>query len=281
MTIASCRNKTPKTDTDMKNVDTSPQTGYAPVNGIKMYYELYGEGDPLVLIHGGGSTIQTSFENIIPLLAVHYKVIAVELQAHGRTSDRDAPESFEQDADDVAALLKHLAIDSAHIMGFSNGGNTTMQIGIRHPALVKKLVIISAFYKREGMFKGFFEMLEKAVLDEMPRQLRDAYLSIPGNDSAGLLNMFNKDRMRMVQFNDWTDEMLSSIKAPSLVVSGDKDVASNEHMVAMSRIIPHCELLIVPGTHGSFIGQDMTEAEMKQDKTPAATIAIIEAFLGK
>ena len=79
-------------------------SGYAPVNGLKMYYEIHGEGMPLVLIHGGGSTIQTSFSKMLPLLAQHYKVIAVELQAHGHTSDRDGPESFEQDADDVAGL---------------------------------------------------------------------------------------------------------------------------------------------------------------------------------
>src|SRR5215212_8429181 len=92
-------------DTAMK-----AQSGYAPVNGIKMYYELHGSGKPLVLIHGGGSTIQTTFSKVLPLFAKHHQVIAVELQAHGHTSDRDAPESFDQDADDVAALLKYLKI---------------------------------------------------------------------------------------------------------------------------------------------------------------------------
>jgi pimeloyl-ACP methyl ester carboxylesterase len=87
---------------------------------------------PLVLIHGGGSTIDVTFGNILPYLAANNKIIAVELQAHGRTSDRNAPESFEQDADDVAALLKHLNITKANIMGFSNGGTTTLQIAIRH-----------------------------------------------------------------------------------------------------------------------------------------------------
>ena len=86
------------------------QKGYSEVNGIKMYYEIYGKGKPLVLIHGGGSTIQTTFGRVIPMLAKKYQVIAMDLQAHGRTSDRDAPESFEQDADDVAALLKNLNV---------------------------------------------------------------------------------------------------------------------------------------------------------------------------
>ena len=106
------------------------ESGYAPVHGLNMYYEIHGEGTPLVLIHGGGSTIQTSFSKILPMLARHYKVIAVELQAHGHTSDRDSPESFEQDADDVAGVLNYLKVSNAHFLGFSNGGNTAMQIVI-------------------------------------------------------------------------------------------------------------------------------------------------------
>src|SRR6187399_1480103 len=143
-------------------------SGYAPVNGLKMYYEIHGEGMPLVLIHGGGSTIQTSFGKILPLLAQQYKVIAVELQAHGHTNDRDSAESFEQDADDVAGLLRYLKISKAHFLGFSNGGNTAMQIAIRHSDLVNKLVIISSFYKREGMMAGFFESMQQATLENMP-----------------------------------------------------------------------------------------------------------------
>src|SRR5713226_6395711 len=115
----------------MEKLKTS---GYAPINGLDMYYEIYGAGAmPLVLIHGGGSTIETTFGNILPLLSDYGKVIAVELQAHGRTNDRDAPESFEQDADDVAALLHYLKVDKANFLGFSNGGTTTMQIAISHP----------------------------------------------------------------------------------------------------------------------------------------------------
>src|ERR1700733_14941843 len=94
--------------------------GYSEVNGLKMYYEIHGEGKPLVLIHGGGSTIQTSFGNIIPLLAKHRQIVAVELQAHGRTNDRDTDLTFKQDADDVAAVLNDLKIPKADILGFSN-----------------------------------------------------------------------------------------------------------------------------------------------------------------
>src|ERR1700755_2353527 len=112
------------------NIETpvKPQGHFSEVNGLNMYYEIHGEGKPLVLIHGGGSTIYSTFRTTLPMLAKHYKIIAVELQAHGHTSDRDAPESFAQDADDVAALLHQLNITKAYIFGFSNGGSTTLQI---------------------------------------------------------------------------------------------------------------------------------------------------------
>jgi len=115
-----------------------------------MYYEIHGEGKPLVLIHGGGSTIQTTFGKVLSLFAKKYKVIAVELQAHGHTGDRDAPETFQQDGDDVAALLQQLNISKASFFGFSNGGTTSLQIAIRHPEVVDKLVIASGAYQREG-----------------------------------------------------------------------------------------------------------------------------------
>ena len=133
--------------------DTMPTGNYAAVNGIKMYYEIHGEGKPLVLIHGGGSTIETTFGNILPLFAKQYKVIAVELQAHGHTGDRDAPESFQQDADDVAALLEQLNISKSNILGFSNGGSTTLQIAIRHPALLDKIIIVAGAYNKSNAYK--------------------------------------------------------------------------------------------------------------------------------
>lgn len=272
----SCKNNS----ADMNNKKTlpAPQTGYAPVNGIKMYYEIHGEGYPLVLIHGGGSTIQTTFGNILPLLAENHRVIAVELQAHGHTNDRDSPESFEQDADDVAALLVHLKIPKADFFGFSNGGSTAMQIGIRHPEQVNKLIIASAVYKREGMIQGFFEGMENATLQNMPAHLKEAFLKI-NNDSAALQRMFEKDKARMLTFKDWKDDDLSLIKAPALIIAADKDVVTPEHTVQISRKIANSQLLIVPGTHGSFMGEGMAEKE--NSKIQEATIAIIEEFLKK
>ncbi|MDB5288468.1 MAG: alpha/beta hydrolase, partial [Mucilaginibacter sp.] len=123
------------------NILQGQTTGnYANVNGIKMYYEIQGTGSPLVLVHGGGSTIKTNFSRIMPVLAKTHKVIAVELQAHGHTNDRDAPETFVQDADDIAQLLTQLNIPKADILGFSNGGQTCLEMGLRHPDKVRKLI---------------------------------------------------------------------------------------------------------------------------------------------
>jgi pimeloyl-ACP methyl ester carboxylesterase len=279
--IAGCENsktKTMETKTKSTSLNTGSITGYALVNGINMYYEIHGAGEPLVLIHGGGSTIQTSFGRILPLLAQQFKVIAVELQAHGHTSDREAPESFEQDADDVAALMKHLSVNKAHFLGFSNGGNTAMRIAMRHSVLVNKLVLISSFYKREGLMPGFFEGMEHATLDDMPELLKSNYLKI-NNDGKGLLTMFTKDRNRMLQFRDWSDDELRSIKSPTLLICGDHDVMTPQHTVKMSQLIPNAQLMIQPGTHGSFIGEVCSVVE--GSKIPEMTVVAIEEFLNK
>lgn len=252
------------------------ESDYAPVNGIKMYYEIHGKGFPLVLIHGGGSTIETTFGRILPLLAKNHLVIAVELQAHGRTSDRNAHETFDQDADDVAGLLNYLAISHADIFGFSNGGQTAMKIAIRHPELVRKLVIASAFYKREGIPTWFWPAMNNASFNDMPEELKDGYLAV--NDShAGLLNMFHRDAHRMQTFEDWKDEDLKSISAPSLIISGDADVVSPEHAVSMSRFIPNCQLAILPGGHGKYLGEITTLEEGKWMQE--YVLELIEDFL--
>jgi pimeloyl-ACP methyl ester carboxylesterase len=253
------------------------KSGYAPVNGLQMYYEIYGSGNmPLVLIHGGGSTLESSFGNIIPLVSGFVKVIAVELQAHGRTSDRDAPESFEQDADDVAALLTYLKMDKANFFGFSNGGTTTLQIAIRHPQMVNKIIVISANYKRDGMTPGFFDGMQHATLNDMPGLLKEAYLKVV-HDKSKLQVMFDKDKERMLTFKDISDDLLQGIKAPTLLMSSDQDVIMPEHTVKMWRLIPGSRLAILPGAHGSAIGEIGTG--QKSSKLIETTLALVEEFL--
>src|SRR5258708_103732 len=232
------------------------QTGrYAAVNGLKMYYEIHGSGRPLVLIHGGGSTIESTFGRIQPELAKTHQVIAVELQAHGHTLDIDRPLSFEQDADDVAALLRQLHIENADIMGFSNGGTTALQIAIRHPELVNRLVLASATYKRDGMPPGFFEGFQHASLEKtMPQPLKDAYLRA-NPDLKGLQAMFDRDVARMAAFKDISAAEIKAIQAPTLVINGDADVVRPEHALELSRTLPHAKLAILPAAHREYIGQ--------------------------
>ncbi len=264
-----------KTDTGNTLIS---EKGYSEVNGIKMYYEIHGQGKPLVLIHGGGSTIETTFGRVIPILAQKYKVIAMDLQAHGRTGDRDAPESFEQDADDVAALLKNLNISKAAFFGFSNGGTTTVQIAIRHPAIVDKIVLGSALCKRNGVPEQFWDFMKHATLANMPGQLKEAYLKVSPNPK-GLQTMQDKDAARMVNFKDIPDEQIKSINAPALIIIGDQDVIKPEHAIEMHRQIANSELAVIPGVHGEYIEEITT---LKSNANEARfVIPMIENFLDK
>lgn len=254
------------------------KSDYSEVNGLKMYYEIYGKGEPLVLIHGGGSTIESTFGRIIPLFAEKFSVIAVELQNHGRSGFRDVPETFEQDADDVAALLKNIGISKASFFGFSNGGTTAMQIAIRHPELVNKLVLASASFKRDGLVPGFFEGMQQASLDNMPGELKTAFLKV-NPDTTRLQMMFEKDRDRMVAFKDLSDDQIKSVHVPTLLINADADVVTPEHAVEMYRLIPNCRLAIVPGSHGSYIGEITTLKDPMEGRV--FVVPMIEKFLAK
>jgi pimeloyl-ACP methyl ester carboxylesterase len=240
------------------SVRANPRSGYAQVNGLRMYYELHGEGGtPLVLIHGGGSTIGTNFGRVLPLLSRTRRVIAVEVQAHGHTRDIDRPFTFEQDADDVAALLDSLHVPKADVLGFSNGGTTALLIAIRHPRKVNRLVIASSNYRRDGMQEGFWDFMQKGTFADMPQPYKDAYLKIDPSQE-GVHAMHDRDAKRMLAFRDIPDESIKAIQAPTLVVDGDQDVVRPEHALALSRLLPHARLAILPGTHGEYLGEIMT-----------------------
>jgi len=254
------------------------KSAYLEVNGLKMYYEIYGQGKPLVLLHGGGSTIETSFGRLIPFLAKSRQLICIELQAHGRTGDRDAEISFEQDADDVAALLQKLKIEKADIFGFSNGGNTALQIAIRHPEVCNKIISASPLLKRDGTFPQFWDFMNNGTFEQMPQQYKDAFLKV-NPDSAKLMNMYQKCANRMINLKDFPDEQIKSIKCPVLLVNGDADVATSEHIVAMSRLIPKCNLVIIPGGHGQYMGEITTLGT--DNKNITFFVPLVEEFLNK
>jgi pimeloyl-ACP methyl ester carboxylesterase len=250
---------------------------YAEVNGLRMYYEIHGKGYPLVLIHGGGSTLETTFGRILPELAKTNQVIAVEMQAHGHTHDIDRPMTFEQDADDIAALLKQLHISKANIFGFSNGASTTLQVAIRHPALVSKIIVASTMYNKAGAFHGFWDMMKNASFDGMPQPYKDAFLKI-NPDKEALYTMYNRDVTRMQNFTDIADKDIASIEARSLIVAGNQDVVTVEHAVTMFRMMKHAQLAIFPGGHGDYIGELTT---LKPAQTTFAGLPVIAAFLSE
>ena len=267
-----------KTNKSTQKMNTQFKSGYAPVNGLNMYYEIHGEGGtPLVLIHGGGSTIETNYSRVLPLFAQHRQVIAMELQVHGRTADREAPSSFEQDADDVAALLDYLKISRADFLGFSNGGNTAMQVAMRRPELVNRAIFLSSFYQREGLPPQFWEFMKKGTFADMPQIYKDAFLKVAPKPEQ-LMNMFKKDSGRMLGFTDWTDDMIRSVKAPALVMISNEDVVMPEHAVKMSRLMPNARVAIMPGGHGQCIGEATFWKE--SDSTMVkGVVAMMEQFL--
>lgn len=278
-TLAACTHHSEKPVNTMTNTpgDTLHfQNGYTDVNGLHMYYEIYGQGKPLILVHGGGSTIQTCFEKIIPLLAVNRKVIAIELQAHGRTNDRNADLTFEQDADDIAVFMQNLGIARADFFGFSNGGTTLLQLAIRHPERIDKMILGSALAKRNGVIDGFWGFMEQAKLEHMPEQLKAGYLKVTP-DSSGLQVMHDRDAKRMIHFKDIPDEQLAAIKIPTLVINGDKDVITPEHALALHRLIANSELAIIPGGHGEYMGEVTTlKPSFKENEL---VVPVIEKFL--
>jgi pimeloyl-ACP methyl ester carboxylesterase len=273
LTMTSCKNSNSNKMTPQNTAEST--SGFANVNGLKMYYEIHGTGEPLVLIHGGGSTIETTFGSILPELAENNTVIAVEMQAHGHTADRDKPLSFEQDADDIAALLKELKIQKANILGFSNGGTTTLQFAIRHPEMTNKIIVASSFYKRSGAPDWFWPMMNNPTFEGMPQPFKEAFLKINPDPNA-LRQMYKRDVARMQSFTDITDEQMKSIKAPALIIMGDKDVVTTSHAAEMQNILSGARLAILPGGHGDYIGEITTPQDKKYI---SATVAMITKFL--
>lgn len=213
---------------------------------------------------------------MLPALAARRKVIAVEEQGHGRTSDRDRPVTFESSADDVAGLMRHLGVDLVDIFGFSNGASTGLQVAIRHPHLVRKLVFASAMTKKAGAHPELWQFMDRADFSNMPQRLKDAFLKVMP-DERKLRTMHDKDAERMRQFTDVSDEALKSIRAGVLIVAGDQDVVRLEHAVESTRLIPGARLLVVPGGHGDYIGEAV--ATQTQTGYPELMAGLIDEFL--
>jgi pimeloyl-ACP methyl ester carboxylesterase len=214
------------------------KTGYAPVNGVKLYYEIHGAGEPLVLLHGGlGSTEMLG--DLLAALSKTRRVIAPDLQAHGRTADIDRPISYEALGDDIAALLKHLGIEKADVMGYSLGAGTALQTTIRHPAAIRKLVVVSTVFKRDGWYPEILAAMAQmgpAAAEQLKQTpLYQVYSRIaPKPENWPVLVTKMGDLLR--KDYDWSKEV-AAIKAPTMIVVGDADSMRPAHAVQFFELL--------------------------------------------
>jgi pimeloyl-ACP methyl ester carboxylesterase len=238
---------------------------YALVNGLNMYYEVHGTGEPLVLLHGAYTTIDTSFGQLLPALAQSRQVIAIEQQGHGHTEDIDRPLSFQQMADDTAGLLRQLNIEKADILGYSMGGTIAVEMGIRHPELVRKLVIISSPYKRDGWHSEVHTTIEQVTPEMFTGSgLPEAYAEVAPNPD-GWATLVQKLKTLDLEYVGRNSEEFQSIKAPTLIILGDSDGVRLESALEMFTLLgggvfgdvaglPHSQLAVIPGsTHVGVI----------------------------
>jgi len=248
---------------------SSVKSGYAPVNGLKLYYELHGTGEPLILLHGGLGSIEMLAE-LLPAFSRTRRVIAVDLQGHGRTGDTDRPITCEALGDDIAALIKTLGIAKADVMGYSLGAGTGLQITIRHPEAVRKLVVVSTVFKRDGWYPEILTAMAQlgpAVAEQLKQSpLYQTYSRIAPNPANWPVLVTKMGDLLRRDF-DWGKDIVA-IKAPTLLVFGDADSIRPEHVVEFFELlgggkkdggwdgsgISNARLAILPGlTHYNIV----------------------------
>jgi pimeloyl-ACP methyl ester carboxylesterase len=236
------------------------QPGYVPLNDLQMYYEIHGEGQPLVLLHGAFSAIGTSFGQLLPGLARGRQVVAFEFQGHGHTADIDRPLTLEALADDVAAAIDQLSLGRADVFGYSTGAAVALHLVLRHPEVVRKLVLASVTYTMAGVHPGLMEGLGEMTPEMMHGSpWHDEYLRIAPHPED-FPKLFAKKTEMDRQIKDLPAEAISAIKAPTLLIIGDSDLVRPEHAVEMFRLLgggvfgdtpaglPNSQLAVLPGT---------------------------------
>jgi pimeloyl-ACP methyl ester carboxylesterase len=245
--------------TNSRDAQAQGAGSYVSVNGLEMYYEVHGTGKPLVLLHGAFSAIGTSFGDVLPDLAKTRQVIAFEMQAHGRTADIDRPLSMEQMADDIVSGLKQLGIENADFFGFSMGAGIALQVAIRHPKVVRKLVLASVTYNESGVHPGLMEGLAEMKPEMMyGSPWHEEYVRIAPRPED-FATLFAKKTQMDREIQDLPAEAIEEIDAPTLLIIGDSDIVRPEHAVEMFRLLgggvmgdlaglPDSQLAILPGT---------------------------------
>ncbi|MFJ6216316.1 alpha/beta fold hydrolase [Streptomyces sp. NPDC092296] len=230
---------------------TAHQVAYAQVNGMEMYYETHGadSGRPLVLLHGGVLTIESSFGELLPALAAGRRVIAVELQGHGHTADIDREMTVPALAGDVVALLDALSIGQADLFGFSLGGMTALETTLRHPERVGRLAVAGAAYRADGYYDEIRDPALHATSTRLPtradfQQMVDAYNAVAPD--PGHFQDFMAKCTVAAGFAGWSPDDLKGLAVPVLLVFGDTDFVRLEHAAEMHRLIPDSRLAVLP-----------------------------------
>jgi pimeloyl-ACP methyl ester carboxylesterase len=243
---------------------SAAQAETAKINGLDMYYEVHGEGEPLVLLHGAYMNIDNNWGALIPTLSQDHKVIAVELQGHGRTSDRDTPITYEGMAADVAALLDQLGIEKAALFGYSMGGALAIRLAIDHPDKVTRIVAASAgyIYNEEVMGPDFMKMIETITPEMFANTPFDAeYKRLSPHPEKFPVLVEKLKQLDMNTF-DWSAEF-KKIEVPSLYIFGDADIVGADYIARHHKDagglvngdmngLPKTQLMVLPGT--SHIG---------------------------
>jgi pimeloyl-ACP methyl ester carboxylesterase len=252
------------------DTETAPQTGYAPVNGLQMYYEIHGAGGiPLLLLHGGLFNIDLQFGQLLPGLAATRQVIAADFQGHGRTGDIDRPLTSADLASDVVGLLRHLGIAQADVFGFSVGGAVALHLAIKHPALVRKLVVSSASFHPDGDRPEGGEAVETVTVDAIAGTPMEQDYRAKSPNPDKLQDLLDKLGRFDAGFTGWADADIQGIAAPTLLTIGDCDAVRLDHMVRFLQLrggdvngdfvgVPASQLAVFPGTT-HFFGLAKTE----------------------
>jgi pimeloyl-ACP methyl ester carboxylesterase len=221
---------------------------YVDVNGLNAYYEVHGEGEPLLLMHGGFCTVET-FEHQTPALAEHYRVYLPERRAHGRTADPGGI-SYDLMADDTIGFMQALGIESAHLVGFSDGANTALIVALKRPDVVRKIVSIGGNFHANGMTQQSLQYFEIAAPDRFLPHLVEAYKRLTPDGPDHFPTVFEKIIRMWRDEPSITAEELARITAPTLVLVGDRDMMTLEHTVELFRSVANGRLCILPGAHG-------------------------------
>lgn len=214
------------------------KSGYAPVNGVEVYYAIYGEGDPLVLLHGGLATIDMFGPNVA-LLAEGHQVIAIDLQAHGHTLPFDRPMSYEAMADDVAGVIQYLGFEKADVMGYSLGAGTALRVAIQHPDRVNKLIVTSAPYAWAGWHdynqQGMRSMTPDMAESMKGTPLYESYAAV-APDVNNFPVLIEQVTAMMKHDYDWSAEV-KQIKAPTLLMFADWDAVRTSHVASFFELL--------------------------------------------